>query len=1337
MPPKYPYILVVLVLGVLLGSEAQQAGAWCWLRDAGTVSCGNNTYQQNCCSGNLRVWNGATMQYQISTSTNSTLFNSIRAGVNTWTNVPMSTFTFTEGAQTNTWDVLYDGVNVVNIDSDFCTHYPSYCGMGILGFSNCVTIGSGTSSYQSVDCDVVLNGEEFTWGDGSSGTIDTPAVITHEAGHNAGLSHPGSTCREQGSSGCGAEFEQATMYWNYAAGEPTDKASLELDDMAALVHGYPVSTVRIKVVGADDIPIEGASVELLDTAAPVNGTDIASGGQVHGDITDSLTGDRASSATYVTASPFTNTDAAGYTNYISPLQPSFSVTVSKDGASVTEQISVSPGISDVTVQLSTALPAPTNVSASDGTYSEKVEVTWDSVEGANYYRVYRNTSNNWAGATALSTWQAGTSYQDTTASPAATYYYWVKAATTTLGGNASSFSASDSGWRALTPPTGVAASDGTYADRVYLNWNSTTGASYYRVYRNTTSLTSGASAVSNWQTSRTSYDYSVTPGQTYYYWVKAAVSGTGTKASDFGLFDTGWSSLAQPTGVAASDGTHADRVLISWNSTTGASYYRVYRNTSSSSAGAAALSGWQTATTFDDATATPGQTYYYWGKAAVSSTGEHASDLSASNSGWRALSAPASVSASDGSYADKIHIAWESAAGASYYQLYRNTTNTTSGASALSGWQTGTTYDDTSAVSGQTYYYWVKAAISSTGTRSSDFSAADSGWRALAAPAGVTASDGAYTDKVRVTWNSVSGASHYQVYRNTTNDTATASVVGSWQSGTTYDDTSTASGQTYYYWVRAAADSSGAHASPFSSADTGYAAIPRYTSYLAEGYTGPGFDTYLLLLNPNAYDGTQVDVTFMREDGTTVPYSVTLPALTRLALNAADYVPNQGFSIQVESDLQVAAERSMYWDAGGIATAEGHNSLGMSALNTTWYLAEGYNSTNSYNFETYLLLANPNSAAAEVTVTFMLENGDRLTYRRQLPATSRQTISTNQLIPQGGFSMKIESTQPIMAERAMYWSAGGVTLAGGHNTVAIAEPAALWYLAEGYNSSSFATYILLMNPNTRDTYATVTFMKEDGTTTTYSRHLPAQSRQTIITSQIIPSGGFATKVEANVPILVERAMYWTAGGVPTAAGHDTVGVSTLARQWYLAEGYASDRFRTYILLMNPNPNPARVQVTLIKDDGSTVTYLKTVAATSRATIAADSLIDSGGFGATIESNLPIMVERAMYWDAGGVANIGGHCSIGVAYQSSPQTLRLSDYQLTVVTAGAGSGRVVGEGIDCGADCSAEYAEGTVLNLKAIPEADSTFAGWLINGEAVTGPIAVDRDMIVTAIFEKP
>ncbi|MCL1921493.1 MAG: zinc-dependent metalloprotease [Kiritimatiellaeota bacterium] len=89
-----------------------------------------------------------------------------------------------------------------------------------------------------------------------------------------------------------------------------------------------------------------------------------------------------------------------------------------------------------------ALPIPTGVAASQGTYADRVSVSWSAVSGAVSYKVFRNTADNSAGATQIGT-PTATSYNDTTVVKGVTYHYWVKA----VGGSSESgFSAPAQGW---------------------------------------------------------------------------------------------------------------------------------------------------------------------------------------------------------------------------------------------------------------------------------------------------------------------------------------------------------------------------------------------------------------------------------------------------------------------------------------------------------------------------------------------------------------------------------------------------------------------------------------------------------------------------------------------------------------------------------------------------------------------------------------------------------------------------------------------------------------------------------------------------------------------------
>jgi len=104
----------------------------------------------------------------------------------------------------------------------------------------------------------------------------------------------------------------------------------------------------------------------------------------------------------------------------------------------------------ITTQI-TPPPPPTGISASDGTFTDRVQVSWSASTGATYYQVFRHTSNNSSSATLLSSNHSSSPYNDTSAVAGTTYYYWIKACNS---GGCSSFSASDSGYRQVTtPPT--------------------------------------------------------------------------------------------------------------------------------------------------------------------------------------------------------------------------------------------------------------------------------------------------------------------------------------------------------------------------------------------------------------------------------------------------------------------------------------------------------------------------------------------------------------------------------------------------------------------------------------------------------------------------------------------------------------------------------------------------------------------------------------------------------------------------------------------------------------------------------------------------------------------
>lgn len=467
-------------------------------------------------------------------------------------------------------------------------------------------------------------------------------------------------------------------------------------------------------------------------------------------------------------------------------------------------------------------PPPTSVAASDGAFVDRIQITWDPAPSATGYRVYRALFTTGT-PTLLSDWLTSTSYDDFPVDELTSYTYWVTARN--IWGE-SDFSTPDTGWRRgypPQPPASVSASDGDYLDKINVAWDTVSSATEYRVYRRRYA-SANRIAVTDWITSATFDDFAVEEATTYTYWVRSrSIWGE----SGYSVPDTGWRRPLPPgipTNVWASNGTYADRVEITWDPVPTATQYQVYRADSRTGT-RTAISGWLSTLKFDDFTASPGFIYYYWVKAR-NWGGE--SDFSDDDFGWRPglpPPPPTGLQASDGSFTDQVRITWNAVSGTPEYQVSR--AQTTSGTrTPISAWAGGLSFSDFTADFETTYTYWVRAR---TTWGVGDYSTPDTGWRRgtpPGPPSGVSASDGTFPDRVRVTWDAVTTATAYRVFR-ANNPGGPWTAVSDWLTTTTFDDVSAPVGPYYHYCLKAR---NAAGESDYSAPDMGWRALPPSTA---------------------------------------------------------------------------------------------------------------------------------------------------------------------------------------------------------------------------------------------------------------------------------------------------------------------------------------------------------------------------------------------------------------------------------------------------------------------------------------------------------------------------
>ncbi len=92
---------------------------------------------------------------------------------------------------------------------------------------------------------------------------------------------------------------------------------------------------------------------------------------------------------------------------------------------------------------------PTDVQATDGTLTNRVEISWTDSPCAADYHVYRNTIDDPDSAEPLGSWQPSTEFIDLTAQAEISHYYWVRARNTS---GTSGISVTDTGWREAPEP---------------------------------------------------------------------------------------------------------------------------------------------------------------------------------------------------------------------------------------------------------------------------------------------------------------------------------------------------------------------------------------------------------------------------------------------------------------------------------------------------------------------------------------------------------------------------------------------------------------------------------------------------------------------------------------------------------------------------------------------------------------------------------------------------------------------------------------------------------------------------------------------------------------------
>ncbi|MBR2877223.1 MAG: hypothetical protein IKC01_08795, partial [Clostridia bacterium] len=413
--------------------------------------------------------------------------------------------------------------------------------------------------------------------------------------------------------------------------------------------------------------------------------------------------------------------------------------------------------------------------------NKSLTLKWNSVAGAQKYRVYRKVvSSNSTGYEVLKE-VTNTSFKDTAGlKNNTTYKYAVKAIT-----SSSTSSYVEKSYTYLDP---VTLSTSNVTSGIKISWKKVEGATKYKVYRRV----AGASSWTGLQTVEGNVysvtDKSIKSGVTYEYTAKAF---KGESVSANAAIKTA-KYVSMVSKVTLANGYNG--VSVKWTAVSGAEKYRIYRRLASDNSWTAIKTVSSNVVSFVDSGATSGQTNYYAVRACSGGT------WSAFKSYAINYLATPKATKTYSSIGKGNVIKWNAVAGAAQYRVYKKTPGATKW--TLLSTTTKNYFVDKNVKLGKTYLYTLRAE-----NRKNLSNYNRNGWSiqyTLTAPEITKISSSA--NGISIKWTTVSGADGYRLYRKTSSQTKWSLLKKT--TATSYADKSAKSGVVYQYTVRAYAGSS-------------------------------------------------------------------------------------------------------------------------------------------------------------------------------------------------------------------------------------------------------------------------------------------------------------------------------------------------------------------------------------------------------------------------------------------------------------------------------------------------------------------------------------------------
>lgn len=369
-----------------------------------------------------------------------------------------------------------------------------------------------------------------------------------------------------------------------------------------------------------------------------------------------------------------------------------------------------------------------------------------------------------------------------------------------------------------------------------------------------------------------------------------------------------------------------------------------------------------------------------------------------------------------------------------------------------------------------------------------------------------------------------------------------------------------------------------------SQSDAGTGAVvtgPRVPSadsvetawYCAEGTGNPGgrADERLYIANVDERPGRARVSVMQGPDAAPKVTEVALAPGALATLRVGDLLPTAEPGVLVEvTGAQAVVSHSITGNRdGGVGPCARDTS-------TSWHFAAG---TTVRGAQLFLALFNPFSDDAIADIGFLTQGGPLAPEDLQgfvVPARSRVTVSVHDFARRDDLVATEVNVRRgrVVAEQSQ--TLDGSTDTGGRRglTLSLGAPALSrrWEFANGAVGNGRTTSLLLANPDSLPTNATIRTRLDGGALEPETVSIPARSSVAVDVGRRIPPGvGFSLRVDGRIPIVAET-LDSQKDPAPTAQrGIATeIGATRPARRWIDAPARATSTSQDAIAIANPN-----------------------------------------------------------------------------------------------------------------------------------------------------------------------